>query len=85
MQFEKVAVGLSITGLQTDAYNKTKETIDSHYEAINNLNKEIQIGLQKIKTAIPPEIEVARQAYPGVVIRVGSKSTKTSRLAKRYF
>ncbi len=85
MQFEKVAVGLSITGLQTDAYNKTKETIDSHYEAINNLNKEIQIGLQKIKTAIPPEIEVARQAYPGVVIRVGSKSTRLYDSAKGIF
>ncbi|MCG7336332.1 FapA family protein [Sporosarcina sp. ACRSM] len=72
-QFAKVLVGGP--GVEADTLNKTKETIKAYEEEIHKLDKEIQLGLQKIKTAIPAEIEVMIQAYPGVVIQIGSKTS----------
>lgn len=71
MQFEKVADAVSEA--QSDLQNKTKEAIETYYEEILKLDQEIQKGLQKIKTAVPAEIEVTKEAYPGVVIQIGSK------------
>lgn len=73
MKFDKVVVGLSEA--QENTRNKAMETIKALNEAIQKLDKEIQIGLQKIKTAIPAEIEVMKKAFPGVVIQIGSKTS----------
>lgn len=72
-QFEKIVT--DVTGPQAEAYSKTKETIESNRVAIQELDKEIQIGLQKIKQAVPAQIEVTREAYPGTVIQIESKNT----------
>ena len=49
------------------------------------LDREIQAGLYKIKTAIPPRIEVAQEAYPGVIIQIGSKSSLLNKTTKGVF
>ena len=43
--------------------------------AIIELDKEIQLGLRKIKQAVPAQIEVTKEAYPGTIIQIGSKSS----------
>ncbi len=73
LQFEKVAVGT--TGPRAQAYNKTKDTIESNKAAVLELDKEIQIGLHKIKHAVPAQIEVTKEAYPGAIIQIGSRSS----------
>ena len=73
VQFEKVAVGAR--GPQMDAYMKTKETIESNRFAIQELDREIQIRMHTIKQAVPAQIEVTREAYPGAIIQIGSRST----------
>lgn len=73
VQFEKVAVGAR--GPQAEAYKKTKETIESNRIAIQELDKEIQTRMHIIKQAVPAQVEVAREAYPGAIIQIGSRST----------
>jgi uncharacterized protein len=60
---------------QAEAYEKMLETIDSNRDAIVELDKEIQNGLRKIKQAVPAQIEVMREAYPGTIIKIGTKSS----------
>lgn len=73
VQFEKVAIGTR--GPQADAYKKTTETITTNQQAIEELDKEIQIRLHMIKQAVPAQIEVTKEAYPGTVIQIGTRST----------
>lgn len=73
MHFTKVSVGGS--GAEAVTLNKTNDTIKAYEEEIQKLDKEIQLGLQKIKTAVSAEIEVTKQAFPGVVIQIGSKTS----------
>ena len=61
------------------------ETIESNREAIQELDKEIQLGLRKIKQAVPAQIEVTREAYPGTIIQIGSKSSTLHDTSKRHF
>ena len=49
------------------------------------LDKEIQLGLRKIKQAVPAQIEVTREAYPGTIIQIGSKSSTLHVASKRHF
>lgn len=72
VQFEKVAVGSK--GPQAEAYKKTTETIETNRRTIQELDKEIQIRLQMIKQAVPAQIEVTREAYPGAIIQIGARS-----------
>nr|WP_255551092.1 FapA family protein [Sporosarcina sp. E16_8] len=65
--------GSLLKGPQAEAYEKMLETIESNRDTIIELDKEIQLGLRKIKQAVPAQIEVTREAYPGTVIQIGSK------------
>ena len=67
--------GSHLKGPQAEAYEKMLETIESNRDAIVELDREIQVGLRKIKQAVPPQIEVTREAYPGTIIQIGSKSS----------
>ncbi|WP_318614972.1 FapA family protein [Sporosarcina sp. YIM B06819] len=83
VQFEKVAVGIS--GPQAEVYRKTKETIESNLVAIQELDKEIQLKMHTIKQAVPAQIEVTKEAYPGSVIQIGSRSTTLHEARKGVF
>lgn len=72
-------------GEQAAAFDKLKSLLDSSRERIFELDRGIQTGLYKIKTAIPPQIEVAQQAYPGVIIQIGSKSSMLNKTTKGVF
>ncbi|WP_186670544.1 FapA family protein [Sporosarcina sp. BP05] len=67
--------GSLMKGPQAEAYEKMLETIESNRDAIVELDKEIQLGLRKIKQAVPAQIEVTKEAYPGTIIQIGSKSS----------
>ena len=71
--FEKAATGLS--GQQALAFNKSKETIETNNEIIMELDREIQLMLSQIKNAVPAQIEVTKEAYPGTIIQIGSSSS----------
>lgn len=72
VQFEKVAAGAR--GQQAEAYKKTAETIVTNRQAIQELDRDIQMRLQMIKQAVSAQIEVTREAYPGAVIQIGTRS-----------
>ena len=55
-----------LRGTQLESYKKMLELIfESNRNAINELDKEIQLGMRKIKQSVPAQIEVTREAYPG--------------------
>ncbi|WP_432358678.1 DUF342 domain-containing protein [Sporosarcina sp. UB5] len=74
-----------LRGEQASAYEKLKMTLQAGREKMLELDRKIQAGLYKIKTATPPRIEVAREAYPGVIIQVGSKSSLLNKTTKGVF
>ena len=39
------------------------------------LDREIQLMLSQIKNAVPAQIEVTKEAYPGTIIQIGSSSS----------
>ncbi|MEK3934276.1 FapA family protein [Sporosarcina sp. FSL W7-1349] len=61
--------------VQLEAYVKLKETLEENRSAILEMDQEIQLGMARIKQAVPPKIEVTKEAFPGVIIQVGSKSS----------
>ncbi|MFJ7933780.1 DUF342 domain-containing protein [Sporosarcina sp. NPDC096371] len=83
VQFEKVAVGAR--GPQAQAYQKTLETIELNRTAIQELDRGIQIGIHKIKHAVPAQIEVTKEAYPGAVIQVEARVATLYDSAKGIF
>ena len=85
MPFHLGIAGSLLKGPQAEAYEKMLETIESNRDAIVELDKEIQLGLRKIKQAVPAQIEVTREAYPGTIIQIGSKIVHTSCCDKRHF
>ncbi|WP_188006663.1 DUF342 domain-containing protein [Sporosarcina sp. ANT_H38] len=64
-----------LRGPQADAYEKMLEVIESNGKVIAELDKEIQLRIRKIKQAVPAQIEVTREANPGTIIQVNSKSS----------
>lgn len=83
LQFEEA--GISPSGPQAEAVEKMKLTIQTHQEEILELDQEIQIDLQKMKTAVPAKIEVTKEAYAGTVIQVGMKTTTLHNPTKGIF
>lgn len=77
--------GSLMKGPQAEAYEKMLETIESNRNAIVELDKEIQLGLRKIKQAGPAQIEVTREAFPGTIVQIGSKSSTLHVGAKGIF
>ncbi len=77
--------GSLLKGPQAEAFEKMLETIESNRDAIVELDKEIQLGLRKIKQAVPAQIEVTREAYPSTIIQIGSKSSTLHVGAKGIF
>lgn len=74
-----------LRGEQAEAYDKLKKTLHAGRDKMFELDREIQVGLYKIKTAKPPQIEVSREAYPGVIIQIGSKSSLLNKTTKGVF
>jgi uncharacterized protein len=74
-----------LSGEQLQAYEKLKKTLQASRDKMFEFDREIQAGLYKIKTAIPPKIEIAQQAYPGVIIQIGSKSCQLQETTKGEF
>ena len=72
-------------GEQTGTYGSLKSTSSTSWDKMFELDREIQERLYKIKTAIPPRIEVAHEAFPGVTIQIGSKSRLLNRTTKGVF
>lgn len=70
---------------QASVYEKLKATLNASRDRMFELDQDIQIGLHKIKNAIPPRIEVAREAHPGVVIQIGQKSSLLNKSTKGVF
>ncbi|MFS0575136.1 FapA family protein [Sporosarcina sp. 179-K 3D1 HS] len=63
------------TQVQQEAFSKLQETLEENRVAILEMDYEIQSGMSRIKQAIPPKIEVTKEAFPGVIIRIGNKSS----------
>lgn len=82
-QFDKDAVGG--TSQQEEAYAKIMETIEISNEMIMELDRDIQLKLMEIKSAKPPQIEVTKEAYPGTIIQIGSRSTTLQQTARGLF
>ena len=74
-----------LQGEQAEAYEKLKMTLKASRDKMFELDREIQTGLYKIKTAVPPRIEVAKEAYPGVIIQIGQKSSLLNKPTKGVF
>lgn len=74
-----------LRGEQAEAYNKLQQTLDASRDRMFEIDREIQVGLYKIKTAKTPQIEVAREAYPGVIIQIGSTSSLLNKTTKGVF
>ena len=72
-KFEEMATDLS--SKQPEVYEKMRSTIELNRVAITELDREIQSVLDKIKYAVPAQIEVTKEAFPGTVIRIGKKSS----------
>lgn len=72
-------------GERAEAYDKLHKTLQAGRNKMFELDREIQVGLYKIKTAKPPQIEVSREAYPGVIIQIGSKSSLLNKTTKGVF
>jgi len=68
-------VSRDLEGARAVAYLKMTETLDANRESILDLDKEIQLELRKIKLAVPGQIEVTKEAYPGTIVEIGSKSS----------
>lgn len=78
-------LGASLRGEQEAAYEKLKETVQLSKDKIVELNQEIQAGMYKIRTAIRPQIEISKEAYPGVIIQIGDQSTSLNKETKGVF
>ncbi|MFS0691121.1 FapA family protein [Sporosarcina sp. 179-K 8C2 HS] len=74
-----------LRGEQAEAYEKLKKTLRASRDMMFELDREIQAGLYKIKTATPPQIEITREAYPGVIIQIGAKSSQLNKTTKGVF
>nr|WP_255723688.1 FapA family protein [Sporosarcina sp. ACRSL] len=74
-----------LLGEKADAYMKLNTALQASRDKMFELDREIQAGLYKIKTAIPPRIEVAKEAYPGVIIEIGAKSSLLNKPTKGVF
>lgn len=81
-QFEKMG---EHTQVQREAYAKLKDTLEQTRNSILEMDREIQLGMMKIKQAIPPKIEVSKEAFPGVVIRIGNKTSTLHTSTKGVF
>ena len=78
-------LSVQLRGEQAEAYEKLNKTLTAAREKMFELDREIQAGFYKIKTAIPPRIEIAEEAYPGVIIQIGSKSSSLTNSKKGVF
>ncbi|MCM3743307.1 FapA family protein [Sporosarcina luteola] len=78
-------VANQLHGEQADAYDKLNKTLQSGMDKMFQLDREIQVGLYKIKSAKPPQIEVSKEAYPGVIIQIGTKSSLLNKTTKGVF
>ncbi|QTD41736.1 DUF342 domain-containing protein [Sporosarcina sp. Te-1] len=72
-------------GQQAEALQKMQQSMEAGHGRMLELDAEIQLGMRKIKNALPPKIEVAKEAYPGVVIHIGQKSTTLTKTTKGVF
>ncbi|MBB4825675.1 uncharacterized protein (DUF342 family) [Sporosarcina luteola] len=79
------ALGDQLVGQQAEALHKMQQSIDAGLSRMLELDTEIQLGMRKIKNAIPPKIEVSQEAYPGVIIHIGQKSTTLTKTTKGVF
>ncbi|MFD1926608.1 DUF342 domain-containing protein [Sporosarcina siberiensis] len=59
---------------QKEAYVKMHATVDANREQMLILDKEIQILLNEIKSAVAAKIEVTLEAHPGTIIQIGKSS-----------
>lgn len=82
-KFELVATGHA--SHQAKALQQSKETIDSNNQVIAELDREIQLMLHQIKTAVPPQIIVTREAFPGTIIQIGKLSSLLHKQTKGTF
>lgn len=83
IQFEEA--GISPSGPQAEAVDKMKLAIQTHQDEILELDQEIQLDLQRLKTAVPAKIEVTKEAYAGTVLQVGMKTTTLHNPTKGIF
>lgn len=74
-----------LLGSQAEAYEKLRDALNASREKMFELDHEIQLGLHKIKTAIPPQIEITQEANAGVIIQIGHKSSILNKTTKGVF
>ncbi|NYF24632.1 FapA family protein [Sporosarcina sp. JAI121] len=67
-----------LKGQQAKVFEKLMDTIDYNRKRILEIDGEIHLELRKIKQAIPGQIEVTKEAYPGTIIQIGTKSSTLS-------
>ncbi|WOV88897.1 FapA family protein [Sporosarcina oncorhynchi] len=78
-------ISSKLLGEQALAYEKLQATLNASRNKMFELDREIQLGLHKIKTAIAPQIEITKEANPGVIIQIGNKSSILNKLTKGVF
>lgn len=78
-------ISSQLLGEQALAYEKLQATLNASRDRMFELDREIQLGMHKIKTAIPPKIEITKEANPGVIIQIGHKSSILNKTTKGVF
>lgn len=81
--FEKTAANL--TGHQARVYEQLVKEIKLNKETISELNAKIQHDLRTKKKAVQAQINVTKEAYPGTIIQIGSKTSTLHNSAKGIF
>jgi len=76
----------NLTYEQNEALTKISDAITGNKSMIKTLDSEIQKLLNRIKNAVPAQVEVTKEAFPGTIIQIGKSSSlihnKTSGLFK---
>lgn len=75
----------TLEGPKREAYNKICDALNKSREEVFGFDRAIQANLNIMKTSIPPQIEITREANPGVTIQIGARVTALESPTKGVF
>ncbi|MBD7906779.1 FapA family protein [Sporosarcina gallistercoris] len=75
----------TLEGPKREAYDKIYDTLTKSREEVFGFDRAIQANLHTMKTAISPQIEITREANPGVTIQIGARASTLESPTKGVF
>lgn len=75
----------TLVGPKREAYDKIHDALRKSREEVFVFDQAIQANLHIMKTAIAPQIEITREANPGVTIQIGSRTATLESPTKGVF